>query len=145
MATSGPPFRAGQVGSLLRPAPLKEARARREGGEITRGRARRRRGRRDRARGPEAGGDRAPGRDGRGVPALVVALRLPQGTGGGGILPAGPGHPAIDEAARFAPLEQLALSPQCGFASTEEDNLLTEADQWANLGLIVEIAADVWR
>jgi 5-methyltetrahydropteroyltriglutamate--homocysteine methyltransferase len=51
----------------------------------------------------------------------------------------------IDEAARFAPLEQLALSPQCGFASTEEGNVLTEEAQWAKLREIVEIAEEVWR
>ncbi len=50
----------------------------------------------------------------------------------------------LDEAARFAPLEQLALSPQCGFASTEEGNILTEDEQWAKLALAVEIADDVW-
>jgi 5-methyltetrahydropteroyltriglutamate--homocysteine methyltransferase len=50
----------------------------------------------------------------------------------------------IDEAARFAPLEQLALSPQCGFASTEEGNVLTEEAQWAKLREIVEVAQDVW-
>ena len=41
----------------------------------------------------------------------------------------------IDEAARFLPLEQLAISPQCGFASTMEGNLLTEEEQWAKLQL----------
>jgi 5-methyltetrahydropteroyltriglutamate--homocysteine methyltransferase len=50
----------------------------------------------------------------------------------------------IEEAARFIPLDQLCLSPQCGFASTEEGNLLAEAEQWAKLGLIVDIARDVW-
>ena len=50
----------------------------------------------------------------------------------------------IDEAARFVPLDQLALSPQCGFASTEEGNVLTEDDQWAKLAMIVKVAADVW-
>jgi len=50
----------------------------------------------------------------------------------------------IDEAARFAPLEQFALSPQCGFASTEEGNVLTEEAQWAKLREIVEIAEEVW-
>ena len=39
----------------------------------------------------------------------------------------------IDEAAKYLPLEQLALSPQCGFASTEEGNTLTEDQQWAKL------------
>ncbi|HMR31177.1 MAG TPA: 5-methyltetrahydropteroyltriglutamate--homocysteine S-methyltransferase [Geminicoccaceae bacterium] len=50
----------------------------------------------------------------------------------------------IDEAARFAPLEQLCLSPQCGFASTEEGNILAEDEQWKKLGLIVTIAREVW-
>ncbi|WP_307217601.1 5-methyltetrahydropteroyltriglutamate--homocysteine S-methyltransferase [Microbacterium sp. SORGH_AS_0888] len=50
----------------------------------------------------------------------------------------------IDEAAAFAPLEQLALSPQCGFASTEEGNALTEAEQWAKIRLVVDTAASVW-
>jgi 5-methyltetrahydropteroyltriglutamate--homocysteine methyltransferase len=50
----------------------------------------------------------------------------------------------IDEASRFLPLEQLALSPQCGFASTEEGNLLTYEEQWAKLRLVVEVATEVW-
>jgi 5-methyltetrahydropteroyltriglutamate--homocysteine methyltransferase len=50
----------------------------------------------------------------------------------------------IDEAAKFLPLEQLALSPQCGFASTEEGNTLTEAQQWAKLSRCVEVAREVW-
>ena len=50
----------------------------------------------------------------------------------------------IDEASRFLPLEQLALSPQCGFASTMEGNLLTEEEQWAKLQLVVETARQVW-
>jgi 5-methyltetrahydropteroyltriglutamate--homocysteine methyltransferase len=50
----------------------------------------------------------------------------------------------IDEATRYAPLEQLALSPQCGFASTEEGNILTEDAQWAKLAEIVEISDEVW-
>jgi 5-methyltetrahydropteroyltriglutamate--homocysteine methyltransferase len=51
----------------------------------------------------------------------------------------------IDEAARFVPLENLALSPQCGFASTMEGNLLTEEQQWAKLRLVAETARRVWR
>ena len=51
----------------------------------------------------------------------------------------------LAEAAKFAPLEQLCLSPQCGFASTEEGNILSEEQQWAKLGMIVEIAREVWR
>jgi 5-methyltetrahydropteroyltriglutamate--homocysteine methyltransferase len=50
----------------------------------------------------------------------------------------------IDEAAKFAPLDQLCLSPQCGFASTEEGNVLAEDEQWAKLRMIVELAEEVW-
>jgi 5-methyltetrahydropteroyltriglutamate--homocysteine methyltransferase len=50
----------------------------------------------------------------------------------------------IDEAAKYLPLEQLALSPQCGFASTEEGNTLTEDQQWAKLERCVDVARDVW-
>ena len=50
----------------------------------------------------------------------------------------------IDEAARHAPLEQLALSPQCGFASAGRGNHLTEEEQWAKLRLVVEVARRVW-
>ena len=50
----------------------------------------------------------------------------------------------IAEAAVYAPLEQLALSPQCGFASTEEGNVLTEDQQWAKTREVVDIARDVW-
>jgi 5-methyltetrahydropteroyltriglutamate--homocysteine methyltransferase len=50
----------------------------------------------------------------------------------------------IDEAARYVPLEQLALSPQCGFSSTVEGNALTREDQIAKLELVVRVAADVW-
>jgi 5-methyltetrahydropteroyltriglutamate--homocysteine methyltransferase len=48
------------------------------------------------------------------------------------------------EAAKFAPLEQLAVSPQCGFASTEEGNILSEQEQWDKLRLAVEVAQEVW-
>jgi 5-methyltetrahydropteroyltriglutamate--homocysteine methyltransferase len=50
----------------------------------------------------------------------------------------------IEEAAKYAPLDQLCLSGQCGFASTEEGNVLTEDEQWAKLGRIVEVADEVW-
>ena len=50
----------------------------------------------------------------------------------------------IDEAAKYIDMTQLALSPQCGFASTEEGNLLGETEQWAKLERIVDIALDVW-
>jgi 5-methyltetrahydropteroyltriglutamate--homocysteine methyltransferase len=50
----------------------------------------------------------------------------------------------IEEASAYVPLERLALSPQCGFASTMEGNLLTEADQEAKLRLVAETAREVW-
>jgi 5-methyltetrahydropteroyltriglutamate--homocysteine methyltransferase len=50
----------------------------------------------------------------------------------------------IDDAAKFVPIEQLCLSPQCGFSSTVEGNVLTYDDQVAKLSLIVETAAEVW-
>jgi len=50
----------------------------------------------------------------------------------------------IEEASGFAPLEQLCLSPQCGFSSTVEGNQLTEDEQWRKLALIVEVAEEVW-
>jgi 5-methyltetrahydropteroyltriglutamate--homocysteine methyltransferase len=50
----------------------------------------------------------------------------------------------IEEAARFAPLDQLCLSPQCGFASTLEGNALTQEEQWAKLRLVVDVAQETW-
>jgi 5-methyltetrahydropteroyltriglutamate--homocysteine methyltransferase len=50
----------------------------------------------------------------------------------------------IDEATKYVALDQLALSPQCGFASTEEGNILAEQEQWAKLRMIVETAKEVW-
>jgi 5-methyltetrahydropteroyltriglutamate--homocysteine methyltransferase len=50
----------------------------------------------------------------------------------------------VDEATKYAPLEQLCLSPQCGFASTEEGNILSEDEQWAKLAMIVELAEEIW-
>jgi 5-methyltetrahydropteroyltriglutamate--homocysteine methyltransferase len=50
----------------------------------------------------------------------------------------------IEEAAKYAPLDQLCLSPQCGFSSTVEGNDLTHDDQWRKLMLIVEVAEEVW-
>jgi len=51
----------------------------------------------------------------------------------------------IEEASRYVPLENLGVSPQCGFASTMEGNLLSEEDQWRKLGLVVETARKVWK
>jgi 5-methyltetrahydropteroyltriglutamate--homocysteine methyltransferase len=50
----------------------------------------------------------------------------------------------IDEATKYVALDQLALSPQCGFASTEEGNVLADEEQWAKLRMVVEIAKEVW-
>lgn len=50
----------------------------------------------------------------------------------------------IDDASRYVPLENLAISPQCGFASTMEGNLLTEEQQWQKLKLVVDTARKVW-
>ena len=51
----------------------------------------------------------------------------------------------VNEAAAYVPLEQLCLSPQCGFASTVEGNELTADEQWVKLALVVESAATIWR
>jgi 5-methyltetrahydropteroyltriglutamate--homocysteine methyltransferase len=50
----------------------------------------------------------------------------------------------IAEAAKFVPLDNLCLSPQCGFSSTHHGNALSQDDQWRKLGLIVETAREVW-
>ena len=50
----------------------------------------------------------------------------------------------IDEAAKYVPLDQLCLSPQCGFSSTVEGNAISYAQQWDKLRLVVETAADNW-
>jgi 5-methyltetrahydropteroyltriglutamate--homocysteine methyltransferase len=51
----------------------------------------------------------------------------------------------IKEAAKYFPLENLTVSPQCGFASTAEGNLLSEDEQWAKLKLVVDTARRVWH
>jgi 5-methyltetrahydropteroyltriglutamate--homocysteine methyltransferase len=50
----------------------------------------------------------------------------------------------IDDAAKFVDIGQLCLSPQCGFASTEDGNVLAEEEQWAKLRMIVDVAREVW-
>ena len=50
----------------------------------------------------------------------------------------------IDEASKYVAIENLALSPQCGFASTAEGNLLSEDDQWAKLKLVTDTVRRVW-
>ena len=51
---------------------------------------------------------------------------------------------SIDLAAKYVPLENLCISPQCGFASTHHGNKLSEDDQWRKLALVVEVANEVW-
>ena len=51
----------------------------------------------------------------------------------------------IEEAAKYVPLEDLCLSPQCGFSSTHHGNQLTEDEQWQKLGLVLDVAREVWR
>jgi 5-methyltetrahydropteroyltriglutamate--homocysteine methyltransferase len=50
----------------------------------------------------------------------------------------------IEEASKYVPLDNLALSPQCGFASTAEGNLVTEDEQWSKMKLVVDTARRVW-
>ena len=50
----------------------------------------------------------------------------------------------IEQATKYVALEQLCLSPQCGFSSTEEGNVLSEDEQWAKLRMIVELSKEVW-
>ena len=69
----------------------------------------------------------------------LVSSKLPQLENGDALVD------RIKDAAKFVPLESLALSPQCGFASTMEGNLLTEDDQWAKLRLVAETARRVWN
>ncbi|UPG63951.1 5-methyltetrahydropteroyltriglutamate--homocysteine S-methyltransferase [Metabacillus endolithicus] len=50
----------------------------------------------------------------------------------------------VEEATKYVPLEQLCISPQCGFASTHHGNILTEEEQWAKLKYIVDISKEIW-
>jgi 5-methyltetrahydropteroyltriglutamate--homocysteine methyltransferase len=50
----------------------------------------------------------------------------------------------VEAATKYIDIDQLCLSPQCGFASTEEGNLLSEDEQWAKLGFVVEVAKEIW-
>ena len=51
----------------------------------------------------------------------------------------------IEEAQQYVPLENLSISPQCGFASTEEGNRLTEEEQWKKIKLLQKVATEVWH
>jgi 5-methyltetrahydropteroyltriglutamate--homocysteine methyltransferase len=68
----------------------------------------------------------------------LVSSKLPALEDGDGLVR------RIEEASRYVPLENLALSPQCGFASVLEGNLLSEEEQWAKLRLVVDTARRVW-
>jgi 5-methyltetrahydropteroyltriglutamate--homocysteine methyltransferase len=50
----------------------------------------------------------------------------------------------VEQASKFMPLEQICLSPQCGFASSEEGNIIAEDEQWAKLRMVVELAVEIW-
>ena len=50
----------------------------------------------------------------------------------------------IEEATKYVDIDQLCLSPQCGFASTHEGNILTEDEQWRKLEFVVELADEIW-
>ena len=69
----------------------------------------------------------------------LVSSKLPQLENGDDLVR------RIEQAGRYFPIDNLALSPQCGFASTMEGNLLTEDQQWAKLRLVVETAKRVWK
>jgi 5-methyltetrahydropteroyltriglutamate--homocysteine methyltransferase len=50
----------------------------------------------------------------------------------------------IDKATKYIPLDRLALSPQCGFASMSEGNIIAEDEQWAKMKLVADVAKKVW-
>jgi hypothetical protein len=74
------------------------------------------------------------------VPFMVATVQAQESIRLGLILPMT--GPFIS--AKFAPLDQFCFSPQCGFASTEEGNVLAEDEQWAKLSRIVEVTIEVW-
>jgi 5-methyltetrahydropteroyltriglutamate--homocysteine methyltransferase len=51
----------------------------------------------------------------------------------------------IDQATKYVPIENLCLSPQCGFSSTHHGNKLTEDEQWRKLERVVQVAKEVWQ
>jgi 5-methyltetrahydropteroyltriglutamate--homocysteine methyltransferase len=75
---------------------------------------------------------------GRSVVLGLISSKRPQLENGDAVIR------RIQQAATYVPLENLALSPQCGFASTMEGNLLTEEEQWAKMRLVIETAHRVW-
>jgi methionine synthase II (cobalamin-independent) len=148
--TIDPPFRAEHVGSFLRPPAIHEAR--------------------DKWRRGEMGDEELREISDREIAAMVAKqaatgirsitdgefrrdwfhLDFLQGLGGitveGQIASTSTDQikARVDEAARFVALDQVCLSPQCGFSSTIHGNVMTEAQQWAKLRHVVEIADEVW-
>ena len=125
-ARTTPPFRADMVGSLLRTVPLKEARAKFAKGEIA--------------------ADALRVVEDREIEKIIkkqVVLGLVTSKFGK-LENKDDIKRRIDEATKYIALDQLCLSPQCGFASTEEGNVLAEDEQWAKLRMIVELADEVW-
>jgi methionine synthase II (cobalamin-independent) len=115
------PFRADHVGSLLRPPELLKARE-------------------DFAAGPIDADERHAVEDEaiRDVVRKQEEVGLQSATDGEWL------SARIEEASQFVDLDQLCLSPQCGFSSTSEGNALSYDQQWAKLRLIVETAQEVW-
>ena len=130
MQRATPPFRADHVGSLLRPERLLRAREEFAAGQL-------------------------PAQDLRAVEddAIAEAVRMQEDVGlraalvttkRGALEYADQLKRRIDEASQYVPLDQLCLSPQCGFSSTVEGNALTFDEEVAKLRLIVDVARDVW-
>ncbi len=166
MQKSTPPFRADHVGSLLRPATLKQAREKRAKGEIepaalkaVEDREIERVIEKQEEVGLQSVTDGEFRRSWWHLDFLWGLDGIEKHVMDSGIAFAGvntrneglkvtgkigfSGHPMIEHF-KFVDLDQLCLSPQCGFASTEEGNILAEEEQWAKLRMIVAIAKDVW-
>ena len=156
MQRSNPPFRADQVGSLLRSSALKDARAKRERGEITVEQLKAIEDREIEAliKKQEAVGLKSitDGENRRkswqtdfiaALPGIKTVLGLVTSKSGK-LESKDELKRRIEQASKFIALDQLCLSPQCGFASTEEGNVLAEDEQWAKLRMIVDVADEVW-
>jgi methionine synthase II (cobalamin-independent) len=140
MERENPPYRADHVGSLLRSAPLKEARAKHERGEIGAGELKATEDREINTHGyfMEYDTKRAGGFEPlRYLPKGKIAVLGLITTKNGRLETKDDVKRQIEEATKFAGIDSLCLTPQCGFASTEEGNLLTEDEQWAKLAHVI--------
>ena len=119
MRRATPPFRVDHVGSLLRPERLLRAREQFAAGQL-------------------------PAQDLRAAEddAIAKAVRMQEEVGQ--LEDPDQLKRRIDRTSRYVPLDQLCLSPQCGFSSTVEGNTLTDDEEVAKLRLIVDVARDVW-